>query len=295
MKALPILFILTIILVFVQPVFGQASKQGRVDVVAIVGELTLSVSGYISPYASIVLTSQGVFLRSAVADSKGYFYISEVLIKKGFSEFCLDAVDFKNIGESSACFSFPPAESSIVMTDIFLPPTLGLYRNDIEAGGTAIAFGYSMPNAKVILHLSDGRIFEVIADSTGYYEFRIEKMQAGTYKLYSEASLEGINSLTPKKQIELRVLTFEQQAVGLIGKLKDKVVDRLISTGLGILWIAIPLIILIIILLLKLFPRWGLSLPHPEWIPNISFDKLFSILPHPQPKKPLHHWWWVGY
>src|ERR1035437_3160478 len=95
---------------------------------ASVGEFYLNLSGFVSPFASIVLSSDGVLMRTTIADEKGNFSIPQVLIKMGFSHFCLDAIDFKRIGESYTCFTIPPATDSVTMNNIFLPPTLGLSR-----------------------------------------------------------------------------------------------------------------------------------------------------------------------
>ncbi|MBI2075036.1 MAG: hypothetical protein HYT83_04340, partial [Candidatus Levybacteria bacterium] len=152
-------FILLVILsnVFIQSVSAQSRipvSSFSTEVTASVGELYLSISGFISPYASVVLTMQdGTFLRASVADEKGNFYISQVLIKRGFSGFCLTAIDFKRLGESTTCIKFPPASANIIMNNIFLPPTLGLSRTEIAEGSTAIAFGYTMPNSIVTLKL----------------------------------------------------------------------------------------------------------------------------------------------
>ena len=72
--------------------FCQAASKGSasVNVSGRIGEFCLSVSGYISPYASVVMTSDGVFLGATVADKNGVFAFECRLIRKGFSHFCLD-------------------------------------------------------------------------------------------------------------------------------------------------------------------------------------------------------------
>jgi hypothetical protein len=114
-------------------------KSPGITVSASVGEFYLSVSGYIAPFASLVLTSDGVFYRSTVADKFGNFSLTDIEIKAGFSKFCILAKDFHNLGESYTCFSFPPATGDIIMKDIFLPPTLALERSEITSGSNAKA------------------------------------------------------------------------------------------------------------------------------------------------------------
>lgn len=279
-KILPILLVFYILLL-ISTRSSQASLAKdnlQTTVRASVGEYYLNLSGYISPFASVVLTSDGTFLRSAVADSTGNFYISQVLISKGFSNFCLEAVDFNRIGSSTTCFSLPPATGSITMSNIFLPPTLGLAKSEIAAGKTAIAFGYTMPGAKVTLYLSDGRKLTTTADLQGYYSFNIEDLAAGKYELYGKAEYEGKESLTPTKRVSLHALSWWEQLLAFLRELWERLMKFLTSISLGPLWLGLPILILIIILIVKI--RGG---------------KLFATVPFSKEEKLLHHAWFVGY
>ena len=287
-KTLPALLLFCLFFSFVNPVFAQASVKkasASVEVSGTVGGLYLNVSGYISPYASIVLTSDGIFYRATVADKYGYFFISQILIKEGFSHFCLEAIDIKRIGESVTCFNFPPATGGINMKDLFLPPTLGLSRTEIGEGGTVIASGYSMPGAKVTIHLSNGKFLTTTADSTGYYEFKLENIKAGKYELYSTAEYNDKQSLEPTSRAKLTALTLWEQLWAFINNTFDRIWRFLTSLSLGPLWIGIPIIISIIILILKIWP---------EKFTFIYNNKLMALIPWRRKKK-LHHSWWMGY
>lgn len=286
-KFLPILFF-CLYLTFVNPVFINAAAKkpsAAVMVSGSVGTIYLNVSGYIAPYASIVLTSDGLFYRATVADKHGYFSISQILIKEGFSHFCLEAIDIKRIGESVTCFNFPPAKGLIDMKDLFLPPTLGLSRTEIGEGGTVIASGYSMPGAKVTIHLSNGKFLTTTADNTGYYEFKLENIKAGKYELYSTAEYNDKQSLEPTSRAKLTALTLWEQLWAFIRNTFDRIWRLLTSLSLGPLWIGIPIIISIIILILKIWP---------EKFTFIYNNKLIALLPR-RKKKKLHHSWWMGY
>ena len=257
-RALFIVIAIALLLsIFTPSVFAQyRTPRGKAgtEVQAAVGELYLNISGFASPYASIVLTTlDGIFLRSSVADSYGKFYISQVLISKGLTGFCLTTIDFKRLGESTTCIKFPPATNNITMDNLFLPPTLGLFRKVINAGGTAIAFGYTMPGALVTLHLDNGMTLTTRADSTGFYKFEIKNLKAGTYKLFSTAEYKNQESLLPTKKVELKALSIGEQAVTKLSDFWKDLLRRLTELGLGLLWLALFLIILIIILLIKLF------------------------------------------
>src|SRR5680860_97998 len=249
---LPLLFIL---LAFTSPVFAASPKNASVRIDGVIGEFDLNVSGYIAPYASIVLTSDGVFYRATVADSQGYFYISSVLIKKGFSHFCLEAIDFKRLGESITCFNFPPAEATVNLKDVFLPPTVGVSRTEVGEGGEIFIWGYSMPGAKVTIHLKGGKDIEVTADNQGYYVYKLSNIKAGKYELYATAEYNNKQSLTPVNKAKFTALTWWEQLVAYIKKLIDRVWRFFTSLSLGPLWIGLPIIISIIILIVKLWPE----------------------------------------
>ncbi len=237
-----------------------------------------------SPYASIVLTSNGIFMSSTVADKGGNWSFEDILINAGFSQFCLTAIDFYRLGESTTCFNIEPAKGNVTISDIFLPPTLGLSRNEVEAGGKVMAFGYTMPGAKVYLYLSDGRRLETYADGNGYYVFLLENIPAGKYQLYATANYKQKDSLKPSKTIELVALGWLDQFFAFLRRLWEYLTNLFTSLGLGPLWIGIPLLLLIITLILKLWP---------ERFTFIYESKLLAWLPGHKQKK-LHHFWMDG-
>lgn len=272
-KFLSIIIFLFLVLSLFNPIRAYAiSKQASVGVSGSVGEFYLNISGFISPFASVVMTSDGVFIRATVADENGNFSISQVLIKQDFSHFCLDAVDFKRIGESFTCFSFPPANSNITMTDIFLPPTLGLSRSEIAEWADTVAFGYTMPGALVTLNINNKKL-NTTADANGYYQFNLSKLKAGNYSLYTTATYHNKHSLSSEKKLKLKSLTWWEVILLFIGNLWKNFLRFLTSLSLGPLWLVIPIIILIIILIFKLWPG------------AVPFKK----------EKHLHHYYFMGY
>lgn len=280
-KYLPIFLIFILSYVFAPVAFSQ-SKTLQTEVKAQVGQFYLDASGFVSPYASIVATSEGLFLSSTTADSEGNFRIVEILIKRGFSGFCLTAVDFQRLGESNACFSFPPAQGNIVMRDIFLPPTLGLLRSEINVGTIAYAFGYTMPQALVSLHVNSASAQSLLgrrgvgqswavskssfsdisgikllstARKSGYYEFPIKGLKSGEYKLYTKATYKNKESQTPTKQLKLKMLSFWDRLLAFLRELLGKIVALFTSTALGRILLGVLIIILLIILFLLLWQR----------------------------------------
>lgn len=260
----------------------------KIEVKATIGDYYLDLSGWISPFASVVLTTDGVFLRATVADQGGNFSISQVLIREGFSKFCLEAVDFKRLGTSFTCFNIPPAQGPIVMREIFLPPTLGLYRNEIAVGEKGIAFGYTMPGAEVTLNLSNGQKLTTRADSTGYYIFNIENLKAGTYELYATARYQNKDSLAPSKKLSLKALSLWERFIKYLREILDGIIEFFTSFALGPLWLGLPILILIIILILKIWPEKFSWFYESKLV--FIFSKRFG-----KRRKLLHHYYFEGF
>ena len=279
-KVLPIL-IVCCLLFNLAASFAATNLKGSLEtqINAIVGEFYLNISGFVSPFASVVLTSDGIFLRSTVADPSGNFSFPQIMIKRGFSHFCLEAVDFKRIGESFTCINIAPAQGSVTKDNIFLPPTLGVSKTSVSEGEDVFAFGYTMPNALVRLDFGGGRLQTVLADGSGYYVFRLKNLPAGKYELFATAHHKSLDSLSPTKKVELVSLSWWDKFVQWLKKL-------LSSLSLRPLWLALPLIILIFILILKIWP---------EKFTSIFSRRHLSLFGEKKEKPHLHHYWWLGY
>lgn len=261
--------------------FTFAKAFASTSVSGSVGDFYLNLSGYVSPYASIVMYTDSVFVRSAVADSQGNFYISQILVKEGFSSFCLDAVDYKRLGDSYTCFTIPPVEGTVTKDHIFLPPTLGLSRTEIGPNQSADAFGYTMPGARVYLHISNGSLLQIDADKDGYYILKVSSLPPGNYTLFASAVYNSKNSETPSRQKSLRSLSAIQEVGKSIKQPVVKTTTGLFNLLMTYIWLTIPVFILLIILILK---------PVRDKMRN-----LHSSMPAPQKQKGLHHAWFIGY
>lgn len=277
-----ILFVYT----FSPRVLAASSGSNSTTVSATVGQYYLNITGYIAPFASIVLLSNDQPLKTTTADLNGYFSFSSVLISKGFSGFCLDAVDVKRLGESYKCFSFAPANKDVSMQNLFLPPTLGLQRGEINQGDQAVMWGYSMPGANVVIHFSNGQTYTVTADSSGYYEIRTTIDKAGQYELFADATYQSKKSLTPDKKVSLLALSTSEQIAKIGQNWLNTIWKFLTGSPWGIVLAILPILILILILIHKLKPEWFTVIDQ-------DFHRMASHIPFIRHK--LHHWWFVGY
>lgn len=257
-----------------QITYAQSASSSATQVKARVGEFYLTISGFISPFASIAMSIDDIVVAATASDQEANFSISNILIKRGFSRFCLLAVDFKQLGESTTCVDVPPANGNVTLKDLFLPPTLGMQRLEVSPGEPARAFGYTMPGATVTLHLSDGRIFMTTANQEGYYEFELKDLLGGDYTVYATASYDGKESLAPTKVLSFHVLSFWQWLLLILKK-----------------WLWLILLLLLVgigYLLYRLFPgklSFITRLPFIHSFPRKWFRR----------EKKLHHAWMFGY
>ena len=188
----------------------------QVQLTASVGEFHLDVSGYISPFASVVLSAKDITTKGTVANRNGDFSFTQVLIKRGFSAFCLEAVDFHMLGDSYTCFKVPPATASVIEKDIFLPPTLGLSRTEVAVGQKVYAFGYTMPGAEVQLHVNGNLVLKTRADGTGYYIYELSQLGAGQFDLFATARYNARDSLAPSRVLHLHTMNWWEQLLALL-------------------------------------------------------------------------------
>lgn len=262
---------LFIILFFLSIVFPREVSAQSTNVSASVGKYYVTIRGYVSPFASVVMSQDSIFMASTVADPEGNFTLNNVFVNEGFTDFCLEAIDVKRVGDSYTCLKIEPVFKDLSKNDIFLPPTLGLSGQKINPGSSVFASGYSMPNAKVIINLSKDIKLEILADKNGFYKYEIKDIPAGKYSLFATAQHENKNSEKPTRTKDLEALS--------IGGLLQQ---NLLLILLIVLLIIIGIILFIILISKRLRNR----------LKNI-------ILRKPMPKKkiaaPKHHSWFLGF
>ncbi len=257
--------------------YPKFSKSGNSVVTATVGQFHITVSGYQSPYASIILKTQsGTFLASTTADAKGYFSISNILINSSNLQYCFQAVDFKRIGESNSCITITGTiDKDLNYPDIFLPPTIGLSKKQINAGQDAIIFGYSMPGATVYLDI-EGKVITVTADDTGYYTYTYKNVPEGIFRISASAELASKKSLAPTNDVILESLSVPKQITETGKKIAEKIGKKVPFDFFPFLLIALVFLVAIGILLYKL--RFKV------WVIFIDFLRR---------RKKMHHDWFL--
>lgn len=283
-----VLFSCLALFLYLSELLYAQQKSQDIEVSATVGDFTVNISGFISPGATVKLSSNQVFLAEVVADENGSFLFPNILIQKDTQQLCLTAIDVRKLGQSFTCFSSASITGNANLKDVFLPPTISLSTSEITQGSFAIASGYTMPNAQVNIQLGENIIFTAIADSKGYYEFMIKDLAPGKYNLFTSARYNGKKSLFPTKTLEFRTLSPAEKAIQ-VGKDKyKKALDTLQSLGLSTILLLVPLFMLVIILSFYLWSKRFVFITKSRYLSKLFQSKI------PQ-KKYLHHFWFVGY
>lgn len=273
-----------LVLVGIQQVVAQTlqpqSAQNRgVTIGASVGSARLSISGYQSPYASIIIkTKDGVFITSTTADANGYFSISNTYINASILTYCFQAVDFKRVGISESCITIPgPITGNVTYPDVFLPPTIGLESKTINAGENGVIFGYSMPGATVNLKINDTSV-PVTADASGYYSYIYKSVPEGTFTISASATLSQKESLAPTNNVVLKALSIPEQLLDTGEKVTEEIKKK--APVPFELWpfllLALAFLVAIGILLYKL-----------------KFKPLMMLIDFFRRKKKMHHDWFL--
>jgi hypothetical protein len=230
------LFALLFLTLVILPTDSNAQST---DLSASVGKYYFSASGIVSPFASVVMTSDSVFLASTVADKKGNFTLRNAFVNEGFSKFCLEAIDMKRIGSSYTCFEIEPLASDGSKDEIFLPPTIGFSGKKINPGSSVTASGYSMPNSEVEINISESIKINIRADKTGYYKTEIREIPSGKYNVYGVSEYQSRKSLEPSRKVLIESVSY----------------GSILRQRLGVVLLGVFLILVLILLILVFLSR----------------------------------------
>lgn len=295
MKKVLVLFLLSFLMFFAKAPSASAAvatQSGTTNITVTIAGNTLSVSGYIAPFASIVLTVNGTVITSGTADASGNFSFVNVVVPKATTEVCFEAVDFKKLGSSKACISVIPIDGVITKTGVFLPPTFGVQRTDVNVGEDALAFGYGMPGATITVHINGSVGCTVIADNNGYYTCNVVVKKAGTNELYADAIFNKKPSEQQLYKILIKGLTITKPGTITPGPTIAPLPGLNVFAIPWWVWLLLVLIaiILIIILMRKYRPGALPAIPTGN-VPSINISHAFDWL---FKSRKLHHWWMKG-
>lgn len=237
-----------------QTIFAQEYLNTKTTIRATVGGKSLSIEGYHSPYASVVLRDQdNTFMGSTATTQDGFFSFINIPIKDTLTSICLTAYGLKKIGESKTCIPVNvKSNNQLKLTDIFLPPSIAISDKKINAGNSAVIYGYSMPKSTVLLKIND-RYVELDADDSGYYRYTLKGTSVGKYRIKATAVLSATDSLEPENEIDLEVISVTDQIKQSGIEIQTKVAGFVSKNALPIIvtGISVLAIISVVIYIIK--------------------------------------------
>jgi len=201
---------------------GVKGIQYITQVSARVGEYYLTLSGYTSPQALVILSSStGNLSAQTTADQKGFFLFKMVFLPHKIGELSLISQDTDGLASPPVYLPEPSdseGEKDIFIENILLPPTVSFSSgsNDRENGSSAA--GKTFPNSKVLVYLyADLKTtlwqkiktvivktvfakaaprLETTSNDNGEFEFSLPSVEPAEQKLFVASLAEQISLMT---------------------------------------------------------------------------------------------------
>jgi len=244
-----------------------ASDSKSINVNATVGAgITISISGLASPNASIVAIANGQFLASTTADANGLFSITDIAVNLGNTNICFTTIDFKKIGESVGCLDTGDITKNTNITNVYLPPTIGLLKKQITAGQETVVFGYSMPNSTISIVIENGQTITTTTDSSGYYQYKYQAVAAGKFTFKSSGNYQNAPSLDPQKGVTLEAIS----PIQAVSKKAQGFLDFLKPLAFVIFTLILLGIILFLVFLIRRRKKEKKPVMHHDWLLKIE-------------------------
>ncbi len=138
---------------------------------------TVNFTGRAYPLSTVTFLKDAQVFASTVADSNANFQLSLSGLSSGSYVFSLYARDPE--GNRSALLSFPVSVTSGVTTSIggiFIPPTIGVDKNEVKQGDNLVIFGQSSPKSAITIsvHSPNPFFFQVQSDKNGAYLYNLD-------------------------------------------------------------------------------------------------------------------------
>lgn len=209
--------IFTIIHSFKPPssAFSRALERETTVHVSI-GEPILSLYGYTSPEAKVLLAGYPSVFSETKAQRNGYFRFTGVFLLPFVKELCLNAIDREDRITNPICIPAPSMTfKGNIIGPVILPPSVSVGKGTFLPGETVEASGESIPESEIsvslfkaepTLNLFGHLIREVYAttlpsytiktDQNGYFSFNLPSTTSNKFRFFSQVKFE--NSPSPK-------------------------------------------------------------------------------------------------
>jgi len=248
--------------------------QSSTKVSAVIGEKYLTLTGWSSPGARVVLSSSaGNLFQQTTADQTGFFVFQYVFLPERTGELSLIAQDREGLTSLPLFLPEPPSDYNVFIENILMPPTISLANGEVLPNETAQAAGRSFPQSRVLVYLySDPKvslwtriqglivrqakaktapILEVETDRNGNFEFNLPSYEPASQKifvasLFEKPELPGINYSPKSFTLSFKTLSFwdllARFILFVLGRFWE-MVRKIIEDPTKIIWLEIPILI----------------------------------------------------
>jgi hypothetical protein len=179
-----------------------------VTVSAEVPDTTVTFSGVTSPGAFVTILDNATVVGTVTADSNGGFTKTLSNQQSGTHSFGITAQDLA--GTTSIQYSFVVSltfRTETVISNIVIPPTIGIDRASFPAGETLNISGQTAPNATVTVFIySDLKTETTTSGSDGKWTLAYGKeIEVGAHTTYAKTTTAGGLQSTSSKVLEFTV------------------------------------------------------------------------------------------
>lgn len=190
-------------MIFPLILLALGATNPSVHVTASIHSRELTIFGYSSPSAKIVIEAPGIY-GQALTDPTGYFEFNHLILPYQPRELCLTSQDSDNRSTPPLCLSPPPAGNLYTrIGPIILPPTITLDSSKISPNSTAYASGQSLPNSTIEITFYQVNqntisfpkeisafslpVYQTSTNSDGTFSFSLPTSYSSNYRLFASA------------------------------------------------------------------------------------------------------------
>jgi len=152
--------------------------------------------GIAYPKSAVTLLKDSQIVATSIADANADFQVAVSGISSGHYLFGVYAED--NIGIRSTLLTFPfdvTPGLTVKLSDILIPPSISVNKNEVRHGDNILIFGQSAPNAEITISIKSVQesTVKTTADQNGnyLYNFNTGALEVGEYFVKSHFELEG--------------------------------------------------------------------------------------------------------
>jgi len=174
-------------------------QQASIQVSATIGERRLTLSGWTSPYAKVVLAAGNALKEETWANQKGEFLFDAILLPNKLPDLYLYTQDQSGNPSPPLSLPSPPLKKHTVIREVLMPPTLNLEKGNFRPGELIKAQGFTFPQAEVEINFFKEHDFSLLpkvlayelpkykikSDKNGRFEFNLPAQAPTTMRIFA--------------------------------------------------------------------------------------------------------------